>query len=105
MVSKKPEIWELERKIEDEIIRKRWDSIDTEFLDECEKHREWYLNFTKKEEHPMSYQVKKEIEEWERSAPLLKEFDSMVDDFYTFSLGATIFMLGIGGILAAYILS
>ena len=40
MVSKKPEIWELERKIEDEKIKERWASIDTEFLDECEKH--WF---------------------------------------------------------------
>ena len=55
------EIYELERKIEDEKTKKIWESIDEDFLDECEKHRQWYLDFTAKEEHPMSYQVKKEI--------------------------------------------
>jgi len=58
------ELYELERKIKDEKTKKIWASIDNEFLDECEKHRQWYLDFTKKEYHPMSYQVKKEIEEW-----------------------------------------
>ena len=58
------EIHELEAKIKEEETEKIWDSIDTEFLKECDKHRQWYLNFTKKEPHPMSYQVKKEIEEW-----------------------------------------
>tara|TARA_A100001201_G_scaffold140414_2_gene133488 strand:- start:364 stop:681 length:318 start_codon:yes stop_codon:yes gene_type:complete len=58
------ETYELERKIQDEKTKEIWASIDEEFLDECEKHRQWYLNFTKKEDHPMSYQVKKEIEEW-----------------------------------------
>ena len=58
------EIHELEAKIKEEETEKIWDSIDTEFLKECDKHRQWYLDFTKKEDHPMSYQVKKEIEEW-----------------------------------------
>ena len=114
MVSKKPEIWELERKIEDEIIRKRWDSIDTEFLDECEKHREWYLNFTKKEKHPISYQVKKEIEESERFAPhtILYPnevsqlyYSPMVWDYYLFCVGCMGFLTGIGLYLATRIIS
>tara|TARA_R100001082_G_C4285426_1_gene125803 strand:+ start:347 stop:649 length:303 start_codon:yes stop_codon:yes gene_type:complete len=58
------ETYELERKIQDEKTKEIWASIDEDFLDECEKHRAWYNNFTKKEHHPMSYQVKKEIEEW-----------------------------------------
>ena len=58
------ETYELELKIKEEEIEKEWASIDTDFLDECEKHRQWYLDFTKEEYHPMSYQVKKEIEEW-----------------------------------------
>jgi hypothetical protein len=103
--AKKPEIWELERKIEDEEIKKRWASIDNDFLDECEKHREWYLNFTKKEHHPMSYIVNKEVEEWERSAPLFKEFDNMIYNMYYFGIASITTMIGIGIILAAYILS
>ena len=55
------EVYELEAKIKEEETKKIWDSIDEEFLEECEKHRQWYLDFTKKEHHPMSYQVNKEI--------------------------------------------
>ena len=63
------ETYELEAKIQDEKTKEIWASIDEDFLDECEKHRQWYLDFTSKEDHPMSYQVKKEVDEWEQSAP------------------------------------
>ena len=99
------ENWEIERKIEDEEIEKRWASIDNEFLDECEKYREWYLNYTKKEEHPMSYRIKKEVEEWERSAPLIIEFETMIYQWARFCFGVTIFTLGIGLIIVSYMLS
>ena len=58
------ETYELERKIQDEKTKEIWASIDEDFLNQCEKYRQWYLNFTEKEHHPMSYRVKKEIEEW-----------------------------------------
>ena len=75
------EIHELEAKIKEEETEKIWDSIDTEFLKECDKHRQWYLNFTKKEPHPMSYQVKKEIEEWTPD-----EYEDFYSLFNTYAL-------------------
>ncbi len=98
------ETYELELKIKEEEIEKEWASIDTDFLDECEKHRQWYLDFTKEEYHPMSYQVKKEIEEWERSAPLLQEFDKMKWDWFMFCLGSMGIIMLIGLYLVDYIL-
>ena len=74
------EIHELEAKIKEEETEKIWDSIDTEFLKECDKHRQWYLNFTKKEPHPMSYQVKKEIEEW--TPDEFEDFSRLFDIWY-----------------------
>jgi hypothetical protein len=70
MVSKE----ELEDILHDEEVEATWNSIDQKKLRKAEKEREWYLNYTKKEYHPISYQVKKEVEEWELAAPLFAEF-------------------------------
>ena len=61
MVSKE----ELEDILFNEEIEEQWKSIDQERLDKIEKDREWYLDYTKKEYHPISYQVKREVESWE----------------------------------------
>jgi len=98
------ETYELERKIQDEETKKIWASIDNEFLDKCEKHRQWYLNFTKKEHHPISYQVKKEVEEWERSAPLFKEFDDLQSIWLYLCVAYMIGTFSIGLLLVAYML-
>ena len=98
------ETYELERKIQDEKTKKIWDSIDEDFLDECEKHRQWYLDFTKKEHHPMSYQVKKEIEEWERSAPLFEEMTEAGMTTVYFWLAYAFAWTSIGFFIVAYIL-
>ena len=99
------EIHELERKIQDEKTKEIWASIDEDFLDECEKHRAWYNEFTKKEYHPMSYQVKKEVDEWERSAPLFKEFDDLQTTWLYLCLGYMSASLSMGFLLVAYMLS
>ena len=57
MVSKE----ELEDILFNEEIEEQWKSIDQKKLRKAEKEREWYLNYTKKEYHPISYQVKKEV--------------------------------------------
>ena len=69
MVSKE----KLEDILHDEEVEARWKSIDQKKLRKAEKEREWYLNYTKKEYHPMSYQIKKEIEEWEKHNPLFQQ--------------------------------
>jgi predicted anti-sigma-YlaC factor YlaD len=99
------EVYELEAKIKEEETKKIWDSIDEEFLEECEKHRQWYLDFTKKEHHPMSYQVNKEIEEWTQSAPL---FEDMTEAGMTVAylwFAYTCAWMSIGFYICWYILS
>ena len=107
------ENYQIELKIEEVITKARWDSIDNDYLDKCEKDREWYLDYTKKEEHPMAYQVKKEIEESERFAPHsilypneVREiyYNETVWDYYMFCIGAMFFMFGIGLYLATRII-
>ena len=99
------EIYELERKIQDEKTKEIWASIDEEFLDECEKHRQWYLDFTKKEHHPMSYQVKKEIEEWEEKEPLFNVFEEMQTTWLYICLGYMCASLSIGFVIVAFLFS
>jgi hypothetical protein len=99
------ENYELERKIEDCKTKARWDSIDEDFLNDCEKHNEWYLNYTKKEEHPMSYQVKKEIEEWEQNEPIFNDFRNMQTEWLYLCIGYMCVIFGIGLYTVAYILS
>ena len=98
-------IAELERTIQDEKTKERWASIDKDFLKDCEKHRQWYLDFTKKEYHPMSYQVKKEVDEWEQSAPLFKEYEELQTTWLYICVGYMSVSLGIGILLVGYIFS
>ena len=74
MVSKE----KLEDILHDEEVEARWKSIDQKKLRKAEKEREWYLNYTKKEYHPISYQVKKEVEEWERTDPLFQWYEDKI---------------------------
>jgi hypothetical protein len=73
---------ELKHILIEEEIEERYNSIDKKRLNKRVKDREWYLNYTKKEYHPISYQVKREVEEWERSAPLFKEFEEIGDTMH-----------------------
>ena len=92
MVSKE----ELEDILHKEEVKAIWKSIDQKKLRKAEKEREWYLNYTQKEYHPISYQVKKEVEEWERKEPLFqwnndrinrKNFGSMMLISFWFIIG------------------
>ena len=74
MVSKE----KLEDILHDEEVEARWKSIDQKKLRKAEKEREWYLNYTQKEYHPISYQVKKEVEEWQRTAPLFQWYNEQI---------------------------
>ena len=71
MVSKE----KLEDILHDEEVEARWKSIDQKKLRKAEKEREWYLNYTKKEYHPMSYQGKREVESLEED--LAEWYNSM----------------------------
>ena len=71
MVSKE----KLEDILHNEEIEERWNSIDHKKLNKAEKDRKEYLNYTKKEYHPMSYQVKKEVETW--NEPLFEWYENM----------------------------
>ena len=99
------EIHELERKIQDEKTKEIWASIDEDFLDECEKHRAWYNDFTKKEHHPMSYQVKNEIEKWDEKEPLFDIFEEMQTKWLNICLSYMLVSFGIGMFIVAFLFS
>ena len=88
------ETYELERKLQDEKTKEIWASIDEDFLNECDRHREWFLNFTAKDEHPMSYQVKKEIEEW--TPEEFKDFQWLSDTWTMLAAAQICFWTSIG---------
>jgi butyrate kinase len=67
-------IEELENKIREERVKAIYDSRDMKELDRKEEESIFWDNYLKKEYHPMSYQIDKEIEEWEQTAPIFKEF-------------------------------
>ena len=98
------EVYELEQKIDDAETEKIWDSIDEDFLNECEKHRQWYIEFTKKERHPIAYQVKQEVDEWERSAPLIKDMTDASMPVVDYWLAYAFAWTSIGFGIVAYIL-
>jgi hypothetical protein len=89
-------IEELEDKIHEEEVKARYDSIDTELLNELDKARQWYVNYTKKEYHPISHQL--EVEE--RSAPQFgltdKYVEESIDEFYMMSIGVMALSYSIG---------
>lgn len=98
------EVYELEQKIDDAETEKIWDSIDEDFLNECEKHRQWYIEFTKKERHPIAYQVKHEVEEWERGEPLFDEYAELQSAWLYYCIGYMGITFSIGLFLTLYIL-
>ena len=64
-------ITELKRKLREEEVKAIYDSIDDERLNKLEKEHQWYLEFTKKQYHPISYQVKQEEKEYMKSVPVI----------------------------------
>jgi len=66
---------ELKRKLREEEVKAIYDSIDDERLDKLEKEHQWYIDYTKKEYHPISYQVKQEEEEYMKSFPVIQWLD------------------------------
>jgi|6_EtaG_2_1085325.scaffolds.fasta_scaffold142983_2 hypothetical protein len=103
MVSKE----KLEDILHDEEVEARWESINTKKLNEKARDREWYLNYTKKEYHPISYQIKQELDEWERNNPLFQQYKGFDQD----ERGATsllvfylLFWFSIGFVVAKAIL-
>ena len=71
---------ELEDILHAEKIEAQWNSINTKKLNDIEKEREEYLNYTKKEYHPDSYTIKKELDEWENNSPIFAEFEQQKFD-------------------------
>ena len=66
---------ELKRKLREEEVKAIYDSIDDERLDKLEKEHQWYIDYTKKEYHPISYQVKQEEEEYMKNFPVIQWLD------------------------------
>ena len=64
---------ELRNLLVKEKVKAIYDSRDMKELDRCEERKIFWDNYLKKDYHPISYQVDKEIEEWEQSAPLFKD--------------------------------
>jgi predicted ATPase len=90
MVSKE----ELEDILHDEEIKERYRSIDQEKLRKAEKKHQWYREYTKKEYHPQSYQIKKEIEEWEQNNPFFQEqWDDTTTMFILWSFYLTAYFI------------
>ena len=77
---------ELEDILHAEKVEALWESINTDELDKKEKDREWYRNYTKKQYHPDSYIIKKELDKWEVEAPVFQEFEKIKDNVSTLGL-------------------
>ena len=72
---------ELRQKIFDEKIKSR--DKETEQMDAWwDRDQKEYLEIVKKDRHPMSYTVNKEVEEWWQSAPLSLELDQDLSMFF-----------------------
>ena len=83
----------LEQKIIDEELKalyKETEEIKIIFPEEE------YLEFIKKDRHPMAYTVKQEIEEEWRFAPLRLNLDESLSMFWLFTTGYGVFWSGIG---------
>ena len=100
MVSKE----ELEDILHKEEIKERYRSIDQKKLRKAEKKHQWYREYTKKEYHPQSYLIKKEIEEWEQNNPFFQEqWDETTTMFILWSFYLTAYFI-IGLVVAKAIL-
>ena len=89
-------IEELEDKIHEEEVKARYDSLDTKELNELDKAHKWYVEYTKKEYQPISYQVNQESQ----SAPQFGITDKYVMDswneFYMIAVGVMAFWYSMG---------
>ena len=88
---------ELEDILHDEEIEARYNSIDIKRLDKLDKEHKWYLEYTKKDYHPMSYRIKKELE---RSAP---QSQGLTDEYVSESIDY-MFKVGIGVMVFWYLI-
>ena len=104
-INEMPSIEELEDKIHEEEIKARYNSLNTKELDELDKAHKWYVDYTKKDYHPISHQL--EIES--RSAPQYGITDKLVVDTlnmaYLLSIGVMLFSLSIGFAFTILLLS
>ena len=98
-------IEELEDVLIDEQVKEIYDSIDMEELNRRDKEHKKYLEYTKKEYHPISYQIDKELSE--RTALQRGITDEMMNEHlfigYMFALGTTAFFIMIGGLFFLYL--
>ena len=95
MVSHKDTLKErLKQKIFDEEMKATWKEIGDG--SDLEKKQKEYLEYTKKDRHPMSYTVNKEVEEWWRSAPLRLNLDKSLSIFWMLALIYVAFWCSIG---------
>ena len=98
-------IEELEDKIHEEEVKARYDSLDRKELNELDKAHKWYVEYTKKEYQPISYQVNQESQ----SAPQFGITDKYVIDslneFYLLSVGVMLLWYSIGFAFVVYLLS
>ena len=94
---------ELKQKIFDEELKAMWKDIGD--CSHLEKEHKEYLEYIKKDRHPMSYTVNKEVEEWWRSAPLRLHLDSMLDTWFWICILYVLLWLSIGGFVAFKILT
>ena len=103
MVSKE----ELKDILHDEEIEAIYKSRDMKKLNKLEKEREWYLEYTKKDDHPISYQIEQELK---RSAPhskgLTDEWIWQAQFLYLYvMIGVVVFWVALGFMTLIYMLS
>jgi len=97
-------IEELEDKIHEEEVKAIYDSLNHKELNELDKAHKWYVEYTKKEYHPISHQL--EVES--RSAPQFGLTDEYVmnswNEWFMLSIAIMMFSYAIGFIFAIYLL-
>ena len=98
---------ELEDILHDEEIEARYNSRDMKRLNKLEKEREWYLEYTKKDPHPISYRIEQELK---RSAPHSKGLtDAWIwgaqELMLWVGIAITVFWASLGFVMLIYLLS
>ena len=88
-------IEELEDKIHEEEVKARYDSLDRKELNELDKAHKWYVEYTKKEYQPISYQVNQESQ----SAPQFGITDKLITLSVLIGISIPSFFLGMMMIL------
>ena len=89
-------IEELEDKIHEEEVKARYDSLDTKELNELDKAHKWYVEYTKKEYQPISYQVNQESQSAPQFGLTDKYVEESIDEFYMMSIGVMALSYSIG---------